>query len=218
MKSIFASLLLFLFGGCASKVCGVDEEIFKNFNKVQQAVICKKYVEHQKRIEEYNAKRALLEEQNHKKMLENESIKLKALYAKAYNCDRYDGFAPVKLLVSFKGAAGYSKKKFKPLYPKVIRIVEGEAKRVCLQTARRRFSDKHCFWIALYEGNLYINIDPARGKSWMKRYVIEGDIDTNRDTVVLPIDSVVATTVEFYADGNYFRLTVKLRPNFAQRF
>jgi len=218
-KTIFASCALVLFAGCSAKICGVDEEVFKSFDRQKQAAICQEYVAYQKRIEEYNAKRALIEEQNRKKMLENENIKLKALYARADRCQggSYVGMAPAKILVAFRGAAGYSKKKLKPLYPKVIRIVDGEAKKVCLQTAHSRYSEDNCFWIAMQNGNLYIDIDPDPAKSWMERYVIAQDVRTNRDTIVLPVDSVVSTTAEFYANGRFYRLSIKLSPDYPRR-
>ena len=203
MRSTSLKLVLVaaLFAGCSTKQCGVDEKIFKTFSPQKQEEICKLYVQGEAQREKLYEKRRLIEEQNRKLELQNENLKLKILYKK------YDRFGDASDIidVSLRGSVGSHSKRY-AAYPVEFSIARGEARKVCL--AYRHGT--RCFWIA-YEGDsLLFNIDPDSSKRWMRRYVIEGDVQTSRHTVVIPVDTVRATTIEFERYGTLYHLTLRI--------
>ena len=206
MRNIWLKLLILaaLFGGCSTKQCGVDEKIFKTFSPQKQEEICKLYVQQEAERQKLYEKRRLIEEQNRKLELENENLKLKILYKKY---DRY-GDASDIIDISLRGTIASRSKRY-AVYPVEFSIARGEAKEVCLAY---RYGAR-CFWIA-YQGNsLLFNIDPDASKRWMKRYVIEDEVRTSRHTVVIPVDTVRATTIEFERHGTLYHLILRIHRN-----
>ncbi len=201
-RSIWLSLLaVTLFWGCSSKQCGVDEEVFKHFSPQKQEEICTLYIKKEAEREKIYEKRRLIEEQNRKLELENENLKLKILYKK------YERYGDVDDIVdlSLRGSIEYRSRRYR-IYPVEFSIARGEAKEVCLGYRH----GSYCFWVA-YRGNaLLLNIEPDYEKRWMKRYLIEGDVQTSRHTVAIPVDSVRTTTINFEKDGRHFHLTLSI--------
>ncbi len=203
-RSIWLSLALAAFVGCSSKQCGVDEEIFKRFSPQKQEEICTFYIKKEAEREKLYEKRRLIEEQNRKLQLENENLKLRILYKK------YQRYGDVDDIVdlSLRGSIEDRSRRY-DIYPVKFSIARGEAKEVCLAYPH----GSHCFWVA-YQGNaLLFNIDPDYKKRWMKRYLIEGDVQTSRHTVAIPIDSVRTTTIDFEKDGRHFHLILRILRN-----
>ncbi len=203
MRSIWLSLLIAtLFTGCATKECGIDKEIFKNFSPQKQEEICTLYLKKESERQKLYEKRRLIEEQNKKLALENENLKLKMLYKK------YERYGDVEniLDISLRGDICRGSKKCYELYPVEFSIARGEAKKVCLSHRRGR----GCFWMAYWEDSLFFNIKPNRQKRWMKRYLIEEPLRTDRHSVILPIDSVHTTTIDFEKDGRLYHLIVQI--------
>ena len=200
-RSIWLSLTLAAFVGCSSKQCGVDEEIFKRFSPQKQEEICTLYIKKEAEREKLYEKRRLIEEQNRKLKLQNENLKLRILYKKY---QRY-GDADDIVDLSLRGSIEYRSRRY-DIYPVEFSIARGEAKEVCLAYPHV----SRCFWVA-YQGNaLLFNIDPNYKKRWMKRYLIQGDVQTSRHTVAIPVDSVRAATIDFEKDGRRFHLTLRI--------
>lgn len=202
MRSIYLSLLLILaLGGCSSKQCGVDEEVFKRFSPQKQERICELYMKKEAERQRLYEKRRLIEEQNRRLALENENLKLKILYKKY---ERYGTVSDI-ILVSLQGSLQRGKKGY-PLYLYEFSIANGEAKKICFGY---RYG-KACFWVAYYGNELYFNIIPDPKKRWMKRYVIEEDIRTSDESVIVDVDTIRATTIAFEHRGIVFHLRVHI--------
>ncbi len=118
--------------------------------------------------------------------------------------ERY-GDAEDILDISLRGDIRLGSRRY-TLYPVEFSIARGEAKKVCLSYRRGR----GCFWMAYWEDSLFFNIKPSRNKRWMKRYLIEGPLRTDRHSVILPIDSVHVATIDFEKDGRQYHLIVRI--------
>ena len=179
-------------------------EIFKHFSPQKQEEICELYMKKEAERQKLYEKRRLIEEQNRRLALENENLKLKILYKKY---ERY-GTASDIILVSLQGSLQIGPKRRYPVYLYEFSLARGEAKKICL---RYRYG-KACFWVAYYGDELYFNIIPDPNKRWMKRYLIEEDVRTSDDSVILDIDTVQTATVEFENEGILYHLRVHIHP------
>ncbi len=205
MRSIWLSfiLLVLLLGGCSSKQCGVDVEIFKHFSPQKQEEICELYMKKEAERQKLYEKRRIIEEQNRRLALENENLKLKILYKKY---ERYGSENDI-VMINLQGSLKIGKREY-PIYLYEFSIARGEAKKICL---RYRYG-KACFWVAYYGDELYFNIIPDPNKRWMKRYLIEEDVRTSDESVIIDVDTIRTTTVEFEEGGILYRLRVHIYP------
>ncbi len=188
-------LILLIFTGCAEKVCGVDKELFNDFSKVKQEVICQDYIEAEKLREQ----RYMLEEQNRQKELELKQMKVEALYPCS---DQAPLYSPVKVEVS--GEVFYKKRAFK-IYPVAFTLTDKEVRKICV-------NDRLCFWSAYRNGEVLINIEPADSKRHLQSYVgCEGDYRMVSQSVsIKPGKGRNTVRVRFRRDGALYDLRITI--------
>ncbi len=204
MRNIYLSLaILLLLGGCSSKQCGIDEEVFKRFSLQTQEQICKLYAKQQAEAKKLAQQRRLIEAKNRHLRLKNEHIKLKLLY-KEYAAH---GDSDSILSLALRGKIIVGKKSYE-IYPLEFAIARGEAKKICVLYRHGR----GCFWVAYKDDTIYFNIIPDPKKRWMKRYMIEEDIRTFDDSVIIDVDTIRATTIVFEKRGIIYHLRAHIHP------
>ena len=208
MRSILGSLLLLLVVGCSSKYCGIDKDIFLSFDKAKQEEICKEYIQKEAELEKIRQQRALIEARNRKKELENEHLRLKALYKTLEASHTPYGFVDVTI----EGAMGH--KKFSRIAPVATTLADGEAQKVCLHSGYQ----EGCFWIAYVQRRVFINpILPYEKTRRFSRFVIDpSDISTSKDTIVIPAYKEKRQRVEFDDGWRMYRLRIDIHPLFAK--
>ncbi len=210
MRSILSSLLLLLFAGCSAKYCGVDEEVFKSFDKEKQAKICQEYLQQEAKLEKIRQQRALIEAQNRKKELALEELKLKERYKSIESAQSPYGIVDVTI----EGSIGH--KKLRKAAPVATTLADGEAQKICLHSSYT----KGCFWIAYYQRRLFINpLLPYEKRRKFDRFIIDsGELGTSKDTIIIPVYKGQARVVQFKDGWLDFHLRIDIHPLFSNEY
>ncbi|SMC08495.1 hypothetical protein [Nitratiruptor tergarcus] len=198
--SIFLLLLLSLIGGgCSTKECGIDKEIFQTFSPTKQEAICEKYLQQRTLLRQLAEKRRLIEAKNRQKELEIEKLRLQILYK---NLQTY----PANLLeLEVYGFIGRKKRTYR-IYPRFVDIVRGEAKRVCLKSEKIG----GCFWMAYIGNRILIHPRIPRRCKLLGRCVLpESENLQGSNTLSIPLDELDFTPVSFMHNGKYYSLRIK---------
>ena len=201
---IFTLLPLFVFTGCASKICGIDEKVFATFPKPKQEAICQEYAKAAGEAELLRQKRLLLQEQNRKRELELELKKVNCLYVPK----PHDPYASTQVLdiqvVSGEVCEG---KRCYSVIPLEFSIARGEVRKICFE--------RFCFWMTYQGGELLVNVEPDWSKRHFGRYVgEEGDYYISKRTVRLrPHDWFRGEyrTIRFKSGSKNYRLRFYIR-------
>ena len=198
------TLLLLIFTGCSTKICGINEKVFSTFTKQKQEEICKAYAQAVGKAELLKQKRLLLAEENRKKELELELKKVQCLYQPRPN----DPYASTQILdIRIVSGEIVDGNRRYPIVPMEFELARKEVRKVCF--------DRYCFWITYQGGMLIVNVDPAWEKERFERYVgNDGDFfKTKRTVYVVPRDWFRGEyrTIVFKKDGAIYKLRLYIR-------
>jgi hypothetical protein len=162
MKYFFILLSsVFLFSGCASTQCGVEEQAFNRLSKTDQLKICSAYSKEQAKIRR-------IEAENEARRLKLEQTKVESLYHYKTPSEHSSSVNTNVVNISIISGSFKPYGRLERVTPQEFQLANGEVKKVCIFSDR---GSRSCMWVSYQGSRVLWNIVPDYGKVNYNSYV-----------------------------------------------